>query len=260
VGAEKPSVIKIPLRTPLLKPGVVQEARLTLNVIAEKEPLATYQKKIWIFPSDPFALKKQMLKELKIKLYDAVEKSNTARVLKELDIPFDELVRPGEISDLQEGVILVGEGISFQDDPELFPALDQAARRGARVLCLAPKPGSFAFPENDQAIPESLVLNKTDIIGSFDKRLDAKSWPPDGTPATNSLVLLAEEGRVRAQIVSHARGWHWLSWTYPEKKGRLSLVTFGLLRCWDASPTARYLLASILESMAPIPDPVKKKE
>lgn len=261
-GQEKPATIKVPLRTPPLKPRVIQEAEVTVAVTADgaKEPATSLKKKIWIFPADPFALKKEMLKELKIKVYDLADKSKTAAALKELEVPFDEVARPADFADVQEGVILVGEGFSWQDDAELFPALDQAARRGVRVLCLAPKAGSFPFPTDDKILPEGLALQRQEIIRTLDKRLDAVAWAPAGALAATSILLAAEEGKVMAQVLPHARGWLWVALEYPDKKGRLVVATFSMLRSWEASPAPRYLLARILESMAPQVEDSKKKE
>jgi hypothetical protein len=258
VPAGKP--VKIMLRTPPLKPGVIQEALLTVNFSADgkDEPAATYQKKIWIFPADPFADRAKWLADLHIKLYDPDAKAKTSAVLKEMKIPFDHVPRAGALDEVQAGVVIVGAGAVFQEDPDLMPALVRAAGRGVRVLCLAPASGSFVVPGSDQeSSPGGLALARQDIVRKLDKRLDPFAWAAAGSSSPSSLAIKAEEGKVVAEVVAGNKGWSWLAVDFPltplpqadtgSGKGRLVVCSFAIIGAWEASPTPRYLLARILE-------------
>jgi hypothetical protein len=250
--------VKIAFRTPTLKPGVVQEAALTVSLIAGKDEAgATYRQKMWIFPADPFADRTKWLADLGIKLYDPHPKAKTSALFTEMKIPFEDIPRLAGLDDKLEGVIVIGEGASLQEEPELMPALARAAARGARVLCLAPAAGRFVVPGADVAddvagagldtAPGSLTLARQHIIRSLDKRLDPLGWPPKGSIVSHGFVLKAIDDQVTAEVVPGAKGWSWMAVDFAEKKGRLVVCGFSLVGSWDASPTPRYLLRRILE-------------
>jgi hypothetical protein len=249
-GGGKP--VKVTLRTPPLNPGVVQEAKLTVSLIADGKELAGagYEKTIWVFPADPFADRHQWLARLRIKLYDPAAPAKTTALFKELKIPFEEVPRLAGLAEVHGGVIIIGEGASLQEEPDLMPALLRAATRGVRVVCLAPATGSFVVPGTlPDAAPGILTLARQDVIGKLDKRLDSVSWPPAGSSVGRSLALKAEEGKVVAEITPGAKGWSWLAVDFPQKKGRLVVSCFSMIDSWQASPTPRYLLARILENL-----------
>jgi hypothetical protein len=242
--------VKVMLRTPPLNPGVIQEATLTVHLVADgNEPSARYEKKIWIFPPDPFANRAKWLAERRIKLYDPEPKAKTSALFKEAKIPFEEVPRLAGLEGVQDGVIIVGEGASLQEEPDLLPALVRAATRGARVLCLAPAAGSFVVPGSEgEAAPGTMTLARPDIVRKLDKRLDAVAWPPTGNSVSRSFALKAEEGKVVAEVNPGVKGWSWLAVDLPDKKGRLVVSGFAIVGSWEAGPTPRYLFARILES------------
>jgi hypothetical protein len=250
-SADKPALAKIPLVIPPLHPGVVLQAQLTVSVLADGKPEAVFEKTMWIFPTDPFVHRMKWLEELKIALFDPDPKSRTAEALKSLKVPFEEVRNPAALSELKEGLVLVGEGVSFKDEPALAEALVQAASRGLAVLCLAPSAGMLPLPgaDNDLPAPGTFVLHRQDIIARLDKRLDAHAWAPDNQVLASSLVHRAEEGKVVGEMVGGAKGWPWLQVDYPGTKGRLVLCGFGIISRWESSPTPRFLFARLLEHM-----------
>ena len=244
----------IELAVPPINPDVILKTHLSVSVVANGKHVAGYEKTMWIFPADPFANRSKWLKDLKITLYDSDPRSKTAAALKGLKVPFAETNNLAGLAELKEGVVLVGEGISFKDEPGLAEVLIQAASRGVSVLCLAPLAGPFPLPGTDNGLPApgSLVLKRQDVITRLDKRLDASAWAPDGQVLASAFQIKAEEGQVIAEVqpappVASGKGWSWLQLDYPERKGRFVMCGFGLIRHWDASPTPRYLLARLLE-------------
>ena len=248
-AGDKP--VKISLQTPPVNAGVVLEARLAVSVYADgqNKAVAVFEKTMWIYPPDPFFERRKWLKELDIVLYDQDPKSKTGEILRNLKVPFEEIRNAAALADLKKGVLLVGEGTSFQEEAGLVEALIQAAGRGMPVLCLAPSAGTFPIPqmENGPTAPGSLFLQRQDIIRKLDKRLDAAGWAPDNQVVASSLALKAEDGKVVGDIRKGDKGWPWLQLDYPRTKGRLVLCGFALIDKWEASPTPRYLLARLLE-------------
>lgn len=256
-GPEKPVTVEIPLAMPSVKPGVVWKGQLLVAVHAagQKEAEASYEKTIWIFPGDPFVERAKWFEGLKITLYDSDPKSKTAEALmnlpalKDLKSPFEQTSNVAGIADFKEGLLLVGEGVSFKDEAGLAEALAQAAGRGVTVLCLAPKDGAFPLPGADNGLPSpsSLTLRRQDIILKLDKHLDGAAWAPDNQVVARSLAVRTDDGKVIAEVQDGAKGWPWLQLDYPDKKSRLVLVGFPIIQRWQDGPTPRYLLARLLE-------------
>ena len=251
---DRPAPVRVVLTLPRMKNGVVLEAKLTVSLIADKERKAasTREKTVWIFPEDPFYLHSKWLKELKIHLFDP--EKETLKVLEKAEVPFDEVGNVEGITELKEGVLLVGEGVSFKDYPALPDSLIQAAARGLPVLCLAPAQGTLPIPGMEKLRgfrPASLAWRSGDVIAEIDKRLDALSWS-GGEMIASTISLTAEERMVQGEVVP-AGGWPWMEATYPETHGRLVICGFGIIRQWDASPTPRFLFDRLLERISEKP-------
>ena len=248
-AAGKAEEVTIALRSPTVRPGVVLKTRLRVRLSAgARKPLATCERILWIFPEDPFVNQRQWLKGLKIALFDP--EKTTAGPLKKLDVPFDEINTVAALGAVEEGLLLVGAGLSFKDFPDLGKTLERAAAAGRPVLCLAPAGGVLAVPGMTARGPRPRTLRwgRSDHITALDRRLDATAWPPDGKVVAARLVLKAETGAVVAEVVQGADGWPWFEAEFPARKGRLLVCGFGLMgKAWDASPTPRYLFARLLE-------------
>jgi len=263
VEVGKSAMFKVPLDIPPVNAGVVLQAQLivTIQEDGKKEAEAPYEKTLWIFPADPFAGRIKWVEGLKITLYDPDAKSKTAAALKNLKIPFEEVRNPAALAELKEGLLLIGEGVSFKDEGGLADAMIQAAGRGVPVLCLAPKDGTLPLPgaDNTLPVPGSLTLHYQDIITKLDKRLDAAAWAPMNQNVVRSLAIKSDDGKVIGEIHDGTKGWPWLQVDYPAKKGRLVLCGFPIIEQWEAGPTPRYLLARLFEHVTELSanDPAK---
>jgi hypothetical protein len=247
----KPTRIILPLRVPFVREGLVVKGKLVVDLLSQDQrtPVAHYEQPLWIFHPQPFAQRQAWLKDLKIILYDPRE--TTAPVLKKMDIPFEEAPNLSSLSEIKSGLILVGEGVSFEDERELPELLVKAAARGVPVLCLAPAKGMLPLPGmEDNALPsaQSVALHRGDIIAQLDKRLDIRGWPPDGRAIASALAVKAVEGNVVAEVTDGTSGWPWLEIAYA-REGRLVVCGFGLMSHWEAGPAPRYFFARLLERL-----------
>jgi hypothetical protein len=243
-----PSIVKLLLETPEVKPGVVLEAKLELTLSGSGE--ATSTRKIHIYPTDPFVNRTQWLKDLGLVVFDSSDKSKTVDALEALKIPHERIKDVDKLGDRKEGVIIVAEGISFKEEPGLAETLVQLAQRGCKVVCLAAGEGSFTLPgigANDNA-PEALTFHRNGVIRQLDKRLDGNFWSSKGPLVSHTLHFTPEDGKVSAEIQANTKGWGWVE-VESVAGGKLIFCQFALLRHWDASPTPRYLFARILESL-----------
>jgi hypothetical protein len=256
-NAKKPASVTIPLAMPPVKEGVILETQLIVGLYAagEEKPQAEYKKTFWLFPADPFFDRSKWFEGLKITLFDPEAKSHTGETLtklaslKDLKTPFEHERNARALADVKEGMILVAEGVSFKDEAGLAEVLVKAAGRGIPVLCLAPKDGSIPLPVAGSMLPmpASLALHRLDVIAKLDKRLDAAAWAPRNDVAASSLAVKADDNKVIAEISNGGKNWPWLQLDYPDAHSRLVVCGAGIIRQWDDSRTARFLLARLLE-------------
>lgn len=238
--------VEIPL--PEVKPGVVMP--LVLRIETESPPGAedaTWEQTFWVFPPDPFHDRKQWLRDLGISLYDPVGK--TAAVLEEMEVPLERIHNKAALGELREGLILIGEGLSFHKERGLFELLLEAASRGLPVLCLAPSDGKLPLPDRKPAIPRGMTFRHQDVIRELDKRLDAEAWPADGSVVASTIALSGAGSAVVGEVGDAPDGWPWVELRYPPPRGIFLLCGFAVIEKWEESPTPRYLFASLLERL-----------
>lgn len=236
--ADAPAVVSIKVAVPPVKDGVVLHTRLTLSAIEDKQPkpVATYEQDLWVFPKDPFADRTEWVKKLKVTLYDP--KGDTAKVLTAAKVPFEEARDVDAVIAVKEGVLLVGEGLSFKDERGLTAALHKLAADGRTVLILAPASGEVMIPGvgGPAAGFEDLSFRR-EIVRKLDKRLDPDGWPPDGKAVASSVVVKMGDDTTGGVVEAGPGGWPWVEARATAGKGRWALCGLGVIAKWDAGPT-----------------------
>ena len=258
-GANRPGRAAVRFKSPQTKPGVIVDARLAVRVLApgRNEIPAGHDRVLRIFPDDPFALRSEWLKELKIRLFDP--QGDTQKILQRAKIPFEQVHNAAALPQMTDGLLVVGQGISFEEHRSLPESLVRMAAGGVPVLCLAPSAGSLPMPganppQPELPTPKRVVLRREDAITALDKRLDAAAWPPDGQLVASTVSITADRSRVMGQVGKKRTGWPWIEVRFPGKRATLLICGFGIVDRWDAGPTPRYLFAQILEFIAPPPN------
>jgi len=237
-----PATVAVRLSIPAAKPGPIVSCSVTASLVdaASNREIATATHPIHVFPESPFEGRTEWLKSLDIRLFDPEQR--TRGVFEKVGIPFKTIANPDTISNLNEGLLIVGEGVSLRDYRALAILLRNAAERGRAALVLAPGGGDFSLPE-----PRRLLLASEDVIAKFDKRLDAVAWPPDGKLRASAARLVGERGPVKVEC-GGMEGWPWIEMTYIGG-GRLVICGWAIIEKWEATPTPRFLLAEVLEHM-----------
>ena len=251
VGAGASQAVEIPLRIPDVKPGVVMDASLEVAVgpAGAGDGGASAARRLWVFPDDPFADRRDWLKGLSIRLFDPAGK--TAEVFRQANVPAEFVDRVDALAGAGTNLIVVGEGVSFEEYRGLAEVLTRAAAAGARVLCLAPANGRFAMPGMggaDLPVPRSVAFRQHDVIRELDKRLDAEAWSPDGKVAACRLNPVGDRGPVVCEVTVDGPGWPWVDIAF-DGGGRLLVCGFAVIGKWDAGPTPRFLFAKMLEEV-----------
>ena len=241
------ATVELSLRFPPLNDGVIFPVQLT--VTASRTAAATVDAEatqtLWLFPKNPFEHEKTWLNQLNLTLFDPEKK--TADVLTDAEVPFRSARSLGALAEVDQGLVLIGEGVSWQAQRGLPEVLQELAAAGRPVLCLAPSEGAMPLP--NQGFGPSGVTAMTfcgpEIISRLDKRLDTGLWSAK-QPRIALLTLKPDIDRVVAEVRRESSGWPWLEIDYRRPAGRLVVCGFGLMDSWDDSPTPRFLFARLL--------------
>lgn len=242
------------------KEGVVLPTKLTVSVVedGQNKPAATFEEDLWIFPKDPFADRTEWVKGLKLHLFDP--KGDTAKVFDAAKVPFEVVKSPEALADIKEGVVIVGEGVSFKDEKGLGAELQKRAAAGLSVLILAPAAGEVLVPGIGGA-PAGLedLTFRREIVRRLDKRLDPGGWLPDGKVVASSLTIKMGEDTVTGEVTPGPGGWPWVE-ARVAGKGRWAFCGLAVIAKWDAGPTPRFLFARMLEYLTDTGTEQPKKE
>ena len=234
--------------------GIVVEAGRVL--IAQRPRPQSFALR-WEFPggkmepgeSPEDALDREFQEELGIRIFDP--EGETARVLRENRVPFEEVALVDAIGMLRDGLLIIGEGVSFRDYRGLAGASLAAAARGVPVLCLASTGGTVPLPNlvtDERGGSEGLLFRRESWIRSLDKRLDALAWPgPAGERIQASGISLEVDGkRVAATISRGSEGWPFVEVAPQDGGATWIFCGLAVVSRWDDGPTPRYLLAQLL--------------
>ncbi len=248
LDADRPAQIAVPLRFPAVNDGVIFATELTVSVAMRdaEAPLAVFVKPIWIFPENPFFERTRWLNQLGMTLFDPV--GDTAEALAGLSIPFRRTRNVATLTEVNDGLLVVGEGVSLAKHRSLADALIAVAARGVPVLCLAPSDGHVPLPssEDGQPLPRGMVFRQNDHITTLDRRLDTVHWLSANEPVTTRLRPRSVRNQLVLEVSRQGPGWPWWEARYHER-GALVVCGFGVIEHWQKGPTPRFLLARLLE-------------
>ena len=251
VDARHSATLEVPLRIPPVNDGVLFEVQLSVSVTArgQSEPIASLRRPILIFPRNPFFERSKWLQELSISLFDPDGK--TAEVFESAEIPFKRIRNVAVLDNLEKGLLIVGEGVSFLRNRSLAETLTLVAVRGVPVLCLAPSDGRLVLPiaEVDKpSRPLSMAFRGNDVIREFDKRLDPREWMSNEDVAASRICLRCDRGRIVGEVSDATHGWPWIELRF-RNNSTLVYCGFAVIKRWDDGPTPRFLLARLFEHL-----------
>lgn len=242
------SEVSIRLRMPHLNPGVALKTTLSASFTetgADKAS-STFEQQLWVLSPDPFADRRQWLENLQLQLYDPT--GETADRLEAAEIPFRLHHSLTRLTNSDAGIVVVAEGLSLSNEPNVAATLLSLAAAGRSVLWFIPDEGEFEFPgprADHQGAPDRLLLGGPTIIEQLDPRLDAGLWNRN----PRQLRVSARRSQPMIEIVDDGIGWSWLQAEFDNPQGQLLLSGFPLAESWDTSPTPRYLLAALLQQL-----------
>jgi len=267
------AMVTVPV--PAGREGVVAEATLT-TVLADAagNRLGMATRPVRIFPADPFFDRRRWLEGLRIAIVDP--DGGTEKVLTAAGVPLLLARADADIAALRPQVVIVGEGLAWDEHPRLAPDLVGLCGRGTNVLCLAPASGAFPLPGAadtvGDGVADRLALRQADVVGDLDGRLDWRDWSARGSTVVSRLAIVADREAVVARAGVTPRGWPWLEARFADRESGRPAGTFvvcglGIVAHWEETPAARYLFATLLARLtppaadtAPSPDPRPRQE
>lgn len=259
-----PTRLNVTLTIPEGRDGIVIDALFTVSLSAGADGWrGGTSKVVRLFPVDPFADRRRWLESRQIALIDPV--GRTAAAFEAANVPFTPVPTDLAIAAIRPPLIVVGEGVSWDDRPGLAADLAFVASRGVGVLCLAPRAGSMPLPgtaeEPGEVVARSLVLRRADVVAELDDRLDWRVWSAAGNTAMSRITVMADGAAVLVQAGDAPVGWPWLEATFARREadppaGKLVICGLGVVTHWNETPAARYLFAALLERLTrstPVP-------
>jgi len=259
-----PTRVDVALSIPAGREGIVIDAIFTVSLSDGADGWrGGTSKVVRLFPADPFADRRRWLESRQIALVDPV--GRTAAAFEAANVPFTPVPADLAIAAIRPPVIVVGEGVSWDDRPGLAADLAFVASRGVGVLCLAPRAGTMPLPgtadEPGEVVAKSLVLRRADVVAELDDRLDWLVWSAAGNTAMSRITVTADGAAVLVHAGDSPVGWPWLEAAFARREadplaGKLIICGLGVVTHWNETPAARYLFAALLERLTrstPVP-------
>lgn len=234
------------ITAPRLRKGISFSFQLQVSAVVGGES-RKFSHALHVFSEDPFSGKESLLNQAELQLFDNL--GDTKRMFQRTKIPHRVLPNLAAIDRAEAGILVVGEGISFLENPNLAATLVQAANRGIRVLCFAPSEGEFPI-DSQNLRPKTTLSQITLGHESLSKRF-SKQFDP--LVSKSSLEIKARNDSAVLQVAK-PNGWDWaiLEYAAPEpheQPGQLIICCGEVISRWEESPVPRYLFAQLVEDM-----------
>jgi len=238
---------------PEINPGIIVDLMLDLSVVDvdSGNKLVTTNKIIKSFSQDAFVDRDEWLKSIDIVLFDP--EKTTSDLFDNLEIPYSFTKNTDALTEVDHGIVIVGEGVSLNENKGLWNVLVDVALRNIPVLCLALREGEMRIPgvgiTEKSAKLSMLAFKRYQAITDLNKILDRQSWCGERMVASQSIIFKAERGQIIASVEKGCNNWLWLEQSFEGADTKLVLCQFQIIKNWKRSPVPQYLLLNILENM-----------
>ena len=240
---------------PEIKPGIITDLILDLSVIDvdSGNKLVTTNKIIKSFSQDTFVDMNKWLRSLNIVLFDP--EKTTVELFDNLKIPYRFTKNTDALTEINQGIVIVGEGVSLNENKGLWTVLVDVASRNIPVLCLALREGEMSISGvgiiEKSTKSSALTIKRYQAITDINKSLDRQSWCGERMVASQSVIFKGERGLVVASVEEGCKNWLWIEQSFEGSTAKLVLCQFQIIKNWKRSPVPQYLLLNILETMCP---------
>lgn len=244
--------VSFTFRSPPVRDGLVSACEFRVAVgPAERPALARSIDPFWVYPRDPFASRRKLFENHKLVVYDP--QGDTSELLDREKVPHSVVNSVRRFRDPAAGLVLIGEGVDFDDYPALAREIHKAAAEGVRFMCLAPRSGGFNIHGDGPSSPAVRLLS-VDALAERHKMLDVSPGESFGRTPLRPLFIRSDLSSL--QILANQKStvsWPWIEVDYPAPKrarvGMIAVCGYQVINAWDSGPTARYLLAETLQTL-----------
>lgn len=234
------------LAVPSVKPGVVTQWKLSVGNPARRP--SQWEQTIAAFPRDPWENRLERLKQAGLTLYDPVGK--TSEVLQASGLKLRVAERWNMLDDSQSRIVLIGEGVHWNEVPGLLDELVRLARvRGVHVIVLPAAGGAWSCSDFFAAADSIQWLRQSKVSEQF-KLLDIRDWSQGNSPPCHGWELKGEGAQAILEASHALHAWPWIDARFSQPDGRLVLCGFPCSSSWNLSPAPRFLLAEMLDDAA----------
>lgn len=237
----------LPLRTPIIKPGLNLEALLVIEANEEvpTSKKVRYESKLIIYGPDLLLENRHFYRQLNIQLFDPIGK--TSKLFDKLKIPYQARSKSQLINLTEKGLVVVGAGIDLDQQRGLIKALIEHASNGQRVLILQPITGDFPISDlstNTGIQVSTMSFMNDSVVGSFAKDYD---WITDTSIKNQGLSILNHRQTVLARIAKYNKNnWDWLHIKFDQSRGQLMICMLPFDRYIDFGPVPQIIFSRLL--------------
>ncbi len=208
---------------------------------------------VYLYPAEPFKNQQKLLEQANLYLFDPV--GDTLEVFEAASIPFQKLDSLDSAEAIEEGLVIVGEGLAIEENEDFFATLAPLLEKGISVCFLAPddeesESTSISMPEAPQ---QRVVLRRQDITKQFDERFDTNFWSAQNS-VSHAWQLSRNANTILLEKSDPASGWCWIEIEYPnvtsaaKKKATLVVCGLGIVNRWNSGPMPRHLLLKMIQT------------
>lgn len=237
--------LRIPVALPDLKPGVAMPLELTLRRGGDAGE-SLFEGRLWAFSRQPVGPGHDPVAPRTLHLYDPEGRTDAA--LREVGLPFERVARLEALGALRDAVIVVGEGLSLDEERGLTDALAEAVGRGNDALLLAPREGTLALPSAWTRLVAGTIRDvfPAPKQGAGGQGADSAAFVrPDPAERTGFRLSGLRDEAVFG--VADRAGVEAVGWETVGSEGRFRACGARLVARWETSPAARWLLVELLE-------------
>ncbi len=214
-----------------------------------KVEIDTHRKTFWVFDSHPLQSHTECLRQTNIYVFDPFDK--TKHFLKNNQLKVISIDSVEGLFHIQNSIIVIGEGTIFKNHRGLCSGIYHAIISGNSILCIGCSEGSLELTPSTPSFvePTQIKFINSDIIESFDKRIDKTVWYPGKNFIKTSVSIDCLRTFTYLKLKNGTEDWPWVAIDYEKNKGRLIVCGFGIIENAHKSAAAPYLLAKILTEM-----------
>lgn len=232
IGVGPDGFASLTFTAPAPRPGI--PLPLTLRLPGNQAQADEQKTTLWIFSEGSVFSEKRRLEEWPLHLYDPT--GDTATWLEEHELPFR---RVRDLASVNQGILLIGKGISFRRHADLFGRLRELSASGIPVLVLVPAKGNLILAEALQGAKQpDILFARLDKMTGWDPRLK------NGGFSSQYFNLTSERGQVSVSMGAD-EGWSWLN-IKDETGAALLLCGVDLTTYAHKSPAPLLLFQTIL--------------